>query len=265
MAPSRTRRWRSCCASSRVLRPFLTAHERYIAMLSYRADPALVKPYIPTEVELDLYGGEMFLSLVAFLSLETRLPLFSNLKQTNFERIDLRFNVRRKSADTWRRGISFVRRILPKAVASGMARAFPTEIASGSPLKSDIVDCDNTINVNYSWKCATKWRSLQMCAAGTPRAIPAGTFEDYLLERNWYFGEFRRGCSEYRVERPRWRVWEVSCANLDHDINKLFPEEFAQLLSRPPALQLLAEGSHVQLWRKADDPILIDAMLAARK
>lgn len=48
-----------------MLRPFLTANWRYLAMLNFAVDPKLLDPHVPAGIELDYYNGETYVSVVA--------------------------------------------------------------------------------------------------------------------------------------------------------------------------------------------------------
>ena len=86
------------------MKPFLSANWRYLAMLNYVVDPALVEPLVPAGTEIDCKNGETFVSVVGFLFLDTRLLGLPIPLHRDFEEVNLRFYARRKSADTWRRG-----------------------------------------------------------------------------------------------------------------------------------------------------------------
>ena len=53
-------------------RTFLRAAWKNLVALSYEADPAVLRPLVPAGLELDLFEGRAFVSLVGFLFLETR-------------------------------------------------------------------------------------------------------------------------------------------------------------------------------------------------
>ena len=53
---------------------------------------------------------------------------------------------------------------------------------------------------------------------------------------------------EYRVEHPRWRVWESQAAEFQGDAVGLYGPQFGEALSRPPASAFLAEGSEVTVF-----------------
>src|SRR5215467_8247497 len=96
------------------VRPFLTANWRYLAMLNFVVEPQLVAPFVPPGTEIDFEDGETFLSIVGFLFLDTRLLGLPIPPHRDFEEVNLRFYVRKKSADTWRRGVVFIRELVPR-------------------------------------------------------------------------------------------------------------------------------------------------------
>jgi uncharacterized protein len=248
-----------------VQKPFLTANWRYLAMLNYRIDPALLANHVPPQVELDFHHGETFISLVAFLFLDTKVLGLTIPGHRNFEEVNLRFYVRRKSADTWRRGVCFIREFVPRRAIATVARIFYGEPYTALPMRSNIVDRDGVVQVEYEWRRGKRWETLRMWANGTPQATAAGSHEEFITEHYWGYTRLRDGCSEYRVEHPRWKIWPATSAILEADIASLYGEKFAVPLSAPPVSKFIAEGSDVQVWRKSDDPILAEAMAASQR
>lgn len=62
------------------------------------------------------------------------------------------------------------------------------------------------------------------------------------------------GTVEYRVEHPRWRVWQLSRPVLDCDAASFYGAGFAVPLSRPPSSVFVADGSAVTVYRGAPLP-----------
>jgi len=93
---------------------FLTAEWRYLAMLNYEIDPVCLLSYVPIGTELDNWNGKTFVSVVGFLFLNARILGWSIPFHHNFEEINLRFYVRRKTREGWRRGVAFVRELVPR-------------------------------------------------------------------------------------------------------------------------------------------------------
>jgi uncharacterized protein len=234
-------------------------------MMNYVVDPALLADHIPPGVELDFHEGETFISLVAFLFLNTRVLGVATPRHRDFEEVNLRFYVRRKSADTWRRGVCFIREIVPRAAIATVARVFYGEPYLALPMKSNIVDRDGVVEVEYGWRQGRKWNKLSMSATGIPKTTGAGSHEEFITEHYWGYTALRGRCSEYRVEHPRWKTWPATSATLEADVATLFGEKFAATFSAPPVSKFIAEGSDVQVWRKSDDPVLAEAMAAGRR
>src|SRR5438552_16773202 len=153
------------------MQPFLTANWRYLGMLSYVVDPRLLAPLVPTATEIDFENSETFLSVVGFLFLDTRLLGLPNPLHRDFEEVNLRFYVRRKSADTWRRGVVFVRELVPRHAIALIARACYGENYVAVPMKHEIEHVDSDVKVEFSWRRGRKWESLKMSATGQPPSI----------------------------------------------------------------------------------------------
>src|SRR5437764_15315145 len=106
------------------MQPFLTANWRYLAMLNFTVDPKILQPMVPRETELDFHDGRTFVSVVGFLFLDTRVIGLPIPLHRDFEEVNLRFYVRRKSANELRRGVVFVRELVPRRAIAGVARKF---------------------------------------------------------------------------------------------------------------------------------------------
>ncbi|HEX8362069.1 MAG TPA: DUF2071 domain-containing protein, partial [Longimicrobium sp.] len=90
---------------------FLAAEWRDLVMLNYEADPAALRPLVPAGTELDAWGGTTYVSMVGFLFLRTRVLGIPIPFHQDFEEVNLRFYVRRRGPEGWRRGVVFVREI----------------------------------------------------------------------------------------------------------------------------------------------------------
>lgn len=229
------------------VRPFLTANWRYLAMLNFVVDPKIVAPLVPPGTELDFENGETFLSVVGFLFLDTRLLGLPIPLHRDFEEVNLRFYVRKKSADTWRRGVVFVRELVPRRAIALVARTFYGENYVALPMKHEIEHADPKLKVEYSWRRGCKWESLKMSASGEPQAIAAGSHGEFITEHYWGYTRFRAGCSEYRVEHPRWKIWNANNFEFRSDTAALYGPQFVETLSAPPRSAFIAEGSPITI------------------
>ena len=236
------------------VQPFLTANWRYLAILNFVVDPAIIAPLVPSGTELDYENGDTFVSVVGFLFLGTHLLGLSIPLHRDFEEVNLRFYVRKKSTDTWRRGVVFVRELVPRRAIALVARAFYGERYLALPMKHDIEHVDLKLNVEYSWRRGRNWESLKMSASGDPQSIPAGSHAEFITEHYWGYTGIRAGCSEYRVEHPRWKVWNADKFELHADIATLYGDRFAETLSAPPCSAFIADGSPIEIFKRTIEP-----------
>lgn len=96
-------------------RAFLTAEWRYLVMLNYEVDAAVLQPLVPRGTELDLHEGCALASVVGFRFLRTRLLGIAVPFHWDFEEVNLRFYDRRSTNGEVGRGVVFVREIVPRA------------------------------------------------------------------------------------------------------------------------------------------------------
>ncbi|MCY7345020.1 MAG: DUF2071 domain-containing protein, partial [Pyrinomonadaceae bacterium] len=96
------------------MRKFLTAKWQDLVMANYEISPDLLADFVPPGAELDFHDGKCFVSLVAFMFLDVRVLKIPVPFHTNFEEVNLRFYVRRETADETRRGVVFVKEIVPR-------------------------------------------------------------------------------------------------------------------------------------------------------
>jgi uncharacterized protein len=216
-------------------------------MLNFVVDPKIVAPLLPPGTEIDFENGETFLSVVGFLFLDTRLLGLPVPLHRDFEEVNLRFYVRKKSADTWRRGVVFVRELVPRRAIALVARTFYGENYVALPMKHEIEHVDLKVNVEYSWRRGRKWESLKMSARGEAQSISAGSHAEFITEHYWGYTRVRAGCSEYRVEHPRWKIWNADTFALSAEIAALYGDQFVESLTAAPRSAFIADGSPIEV------------------
>lgn len=221
---------------------FLTAEWRELVMLNWEADPAILAARAPRGTEPDFHGGRTFVSVVGFLFLRTRVLGVPIPLHRNFEELNLRFYVRRGD----RRGVVFVKEIVPKIAIASTARALYNEPYVRYPMRH-VAAPDR---VQYEFRKDGLWQGLAGTRRGTPVPLPAGSLEEFLVEHYWGYTRQRDGGTiEYRVEHPRWRIWPALTSELTLDAASLYGAEFAYLNGRAPDSAFLAEGSAVSVYR----------------
>jgi uncharacterized protein YqjF (DUF2071 family) len=213
-------------------------------MLNYEVDPEVLRPLVPAGVELDLWEGRTLVSVVGFLFLETRLLAIPVPFHRDFEEVNLRFYVRRREGGEWRRGVTFVREIVPRAAIAMTARLFYNEPYLALPMRHTA----SGGKYEYAWQHQGQWGVLRAATAGEPAPIRSGTEEEFIFEHYWgYTAQRDGGTIEYHVEHPRWQVLPVTSSSLECDVPAVFGEAFASALQAAPRSAFVAEGSAVQV------------------
>lgn len=232
---------------------FLTAEWRYLAMLNYEIDPALLVPMVPAGTELDSWNGKTFLSLVGFLFRNTRISGIPIPFHRHFEEVNLRFYVRRKTDDSWRRGVVFIKEIAPKKAVAFVARTFYNENYIALPMRHRIERNGEEIkSISYHWQYDRQEFFLRVATRGEPQPPIDGSLQEFITEHYWGYATQRDDSTkEYRVEHPCWNVWETDASEFHGDVAGLYGNEFCKLLDCPPSSAFLADGSHVKVYKGA--------------
>lgn len=227
---------------------FLTAEWRYVAMLNWEIDPSLLAPHVPYGTELDELDGRTFVSLVGFRFLNTRVLGMSIPFHRDFDEVNLRFYVRRREAGL-RRGVVFIREIVPRWAIATVARLAYSENYRSLPMSHHIHEADGALEVEYAWRLRGAWHRLSTRAKGEPRPMVEGSLEQFIAEHYWgYSARSATASVEYQVAHPAWRVWDVTGASYVGDPEALYGREVGAVLRRPPDSALLAEGSPVEVF-----------------
>lgn len=229
--------------------PFLTAEWRDLAMLNYEIDPAILRPFIPRGTELDSWNGKTYVSMVAFMFLKTKVRGLAIPFHQNFEEINLRFYVRRKSPDGWRRGVVFIKEIVPRFAIAVIARLFYNENYIALATRNSLEASAGSIAAEYGWRFNSRWNSMWVKTSGASHLANAGSLEEFITEHYWgYAAQRNGGCVEYIVEHPRWHIWQTQEAALDCDIETLYGSQFSECLRAKPSSAFLAGGSPVTVY-----------------
>ncbi|MFN0058844.1 MAG: YqjF family protein [Planctomycetota bacterium] len=239
-------------------RKFLTAEWRHLAMLNYEIDGALLESRAPRGTELDRWQGRTFVSVVGFQFLRTRLFGIAIPFHQNFVEINLRFYVRRRAQEGWRRGVVFIKEIVPRWAVATVARVVYNESYVTRRMRQRVDLAAQGLNPNdsiangveYGWREAGRWHELRVETTGELRALAAGSEEEFIAEHYWgYTAQRDGGALEYQVEHPPWRVWPASGARFDCDVARVYGRRFADCLSARPTSAFVADGSPVVVRR----------------
>ena len=216
-------------------------------MANYEIDPGLLAPFIPAGTELDFFEGKTFVSVVGFMFLNTRVCGIPIPLHRHFPEVNLRFYVRRQADDGWRRGVVFIKEIVPRRAIAWTARTLYNENYVALPMSHQLEKTGSKLkSVSYSWKFFNRWHSLSAEVHGEPQPLMAGSQPEFIAAHYWGYCRQRDGSSaESQVEHPPWRIWEADSARLDGDVTGIYGAQFGETLSRPAASVFVADGSAI--------------------
>lgn len=231
---------------------FLTAEWRKLAMVNYEVDTHLLQPYLPHKTELDLWEGRCYVSLVGFMFLNTRLKGIKIPFHTHFEEVNLRFYVRYNDRDQWKRGVVFIKELVPRPALTWVANTIYKENYETRPMQHNWKIAETTQQVEYRWK-KKRWNSFSIEASTTPESTVVGSEEEFIIEHYWGYARITDySTSEYEVIHPRWDIYPTVNYGIDVDFEGTYGPRFAFMNKVQPASVLLAEGSEIAVGKGAE-------------
>ena len=218
-------------------------------MLNFSIPPEVLAPFVPRGTVLDAFEGITYVSMVGFLFLDTRVRGLAIPWHRDFEEVNLRFYVRREAEEGWRRGVVFVKEIVPRWAIAKVARWVYNEHYVALPMRHKVERAATVHSAEYAWRFGGRWCRLAVRAEGEGRLVEAGSLDEFITEHYWGYAVQRDGGAlEYKVEHPKWRVWRAKEAVFECDVAGLYGAGFAEALMTQPASAFLAEGSAVTVY-----------------
>lgn len=230
---------------------FLKAEWRKLALANYIIDEELLVKYLPVGTEIDLWGGNCYVSLVGFMFINTKLLGLKIPFHTNFEEVNLRFYVKRFENGEWKRGVVFIKEIVPKPALTFVANTVYNENYETLPMGHSWSLKDDNRIVEYRWKKFNRWNSITIKASIERFEIEPNSETEFITEHYWGFAKLNeQKTNEYEVTHPKWEVYRVNDYDIDVDFGKVYGEEFKFLNTRSPNSVMLAEGSEITVENK---------------
>src|SRR3954468_16685226 len=153
-------------------------------MLNYVAPEALLAPLVPAGVELDRWRGTLYVSAVGFLFRDTRVLGVPVPAHRTLPEVNLRFYVRREVDDETRRGVVFVRELVPRRAIALVARVLYNEPYRALPMRCRIEGAGEAdiVRREFAWRASTEWARVVATTAGAPRPLVPGSEEEFITE-----------------------------------------------------------------------------------
>lgn len=234
------------------MKTFLKAEWQNLIMANYTVDPKILEKHLPKDIELDLFEGQAFVSLVGFMFAKTRLfgipiPFFGS-----FEEVNLRFYVKRLVNGEYRRGVVFINETVPFAPVAWLANKLYREQYIAIPTRHQWAITEQEKDIAYSWKIQNRWNHLSVKAEAACLPMIEGSIEEFIFEHYYGYNKYSETVGqEYRVNHGRWPVHHIKDYEVDCDFEAMYGEDFAHLAQQPMHSIMLAEGSPVSIdWKR---------------
>jgi len=225
---------------------FLKAEWRKLAFANYVVNPEILTKYIPYGTELDLWNGKCYVSLIGFMFLNTKLLGIKIPFHTNFEEVNLRFYVKRFDNNSWKRGVVFIKEIVPKSALTFVANTVYNENYETLPMRHLWKTEEDKRTVEYEWKKNGYWSKFKIEAEVASSEIVANSATEFITEHYWGYAKINdQATNEYEVTHPKWKKYTVKSYEIDVDFKTVYGQEFEFLNNGEPDSVMLAEGSEI--------------------
>lgn len=225
---------------------FLKAEWKKLIMINYVVPEELLLPYVPKETELDLWEGKCYVSLVGFLFRNTRVKGIGIPAHINFEEVNLRFYVKRSVNGETRRGVVFIKEIVPRRMITFIANRVYKENYVTRKMEHQVDESEYEVFVEYAWKERNKRQYFNVSALTPPVHFDSGSEEEFITEHYWGYAKHGNSyTNEYEVTHPRWQIYKVTRFQIHVDFDHVYGSGFKILNELTPTSVFLAEGSFI--------------------
>ncbi len=225
---------------------FLKAEWNNLIMANYEVPRDLLLPFLPKFTELDLFEGKCYVSLVGFLFENTKMLGIKIPFHVNFEEINLRFYVKYKSGNEWRRGVVFIKEIVSKSAITFVANTLYNEnyVTLSTAYYKSQKETDTTVGYIFGNK-KDDLNEINYTTNNKKYPLVKGSKEEFITEHYWGYAKAENHTVEYAVEHPAWEIFECSNYSVNCSFGSLYGEQFGFLNKKEPSSVFMAEGSEI--------------------
>ncbi len=171
----------------------------------------------------------------------------------NFEEVNLRFYVKRVVDGKLKRGVVFIKEIVPKSAITIVANSLYNEHYQTLPMSHNWDTNEEYRSVEYSWRTSQKENSFKVHASLDAEKIEPESEVEFITEHYWGYTRVKDTKTfEYEVTHPRWLHYPVRQYKISADFGKTYGPEFSWLDALQPVSVFLAEGSEITVENKKE-------------
>ena len=159
--------------------------------------------------------------------------------------------MRYNEAGTWKRGVVFIKEIVPKWALTFVANTVYREHYETLPMSYQWIVKKDHQKIEYRWIKKNKEQYLSVVASPTPTPIETGTEASFITEHYWGYTRVNETLTyEYEVTHPTWEQYAIENYEVEVDFGLVYGDAFGFLNSEMPASIMLAEGSPITVEQK---------------
>jgi len=231
------------------MKNFLDVFWTDLLVVTYEVEASALEKYLPVGTELDSYEGRHYVSVVAFEFSKTRICGIPMPFYRSFPEVNLRFYVRRKEAGEWRRGVVFIKEIVPCKIPALLARKIFRENFHVHSLRCKLTDD----RITYCWDHRGEEQEITTPLEREFELPESGSLHEHLIERYWAYKGLSNGkTAEFQVSHRAWEIQNCPRATIKLDIPRIYGTELGDAIHTEPVSVFYAKGSRV--WVSKPSP-----------
>ncbi|MDI1256514.1 MAG: DUF2071 domain-containing protein [Flavobacterium sp.] len=230
---------------------FLKAGWKNLAIINYEIDAKVLEKYVPKGTEIDFWHGKCYVSVIGFLFHDTKILGVSVPFHIDFEEVNLRFYVKRYDNGIWKRGVVFIKEIVPKPAITLMANLLYKEHYETLKMEYSHLETDNSYRFTYKWFRKKKHNFIAVTTKKEPIPIAPNSEAEFITEHYFGYTKFSsKKTYEYEVTHPRWQQYEIIDYKMNVDFEANYGVDFAFLQDKIPLSVMAAIGSKITIENK---------------
>lgn len=230
------------------MKTLMTAYWTNLLTATYEADRSLLNEFLPAGTELNTWNGKYLMSIVAFIFSKPRVLNIPAPVYRSFEEINLRFYVRRKENNNWKKGVVFIREIAPARLIGLSAKWLYKENFISLPLKHEFHTNDDLQYINYACKVKNKWGQLNITCAAKEFDPEPGCIEGFIRDHYWGYTKNKNDrTAEFSIEHSSWKIYPATHFALNMNIGEIYGPGFTDYFDQKPVSVFLMDGGFTKV------------------
>jgi len=200
----------------------------HLIMATYEIDTEAIQEYVPTGFELDLYKGKALISIVTFQFRDTKMLGVPMPLYRDFPEINLRIYVKGIHKGKLRRGVVFIKEIIPHRFPAWFAKNIFRENFHVLPVELTRYGEDKNLHVEYKWG---EGNELGGVVDETPKDWEEGTEEEFVGDNFWAFKKIgAEKAYAFKVDHKPWKMAKLKDVRINIDLKTLYGEKIANVI-----------------------------------